>query len=118
MNSSVNNFTSNSNNAAANKSAIPWLKNSDYTPLNKRLTNVNITLQNQLLPLKEIIFRQFLINSALQLPQQSERIKVINKIPSIMNQIVERPITQTKPRTTNRGLGVRGGVAKKKVRAR
>lgn len=108
----------NSNNAAANKSVISWLKNSNYTPLNKRLTNVNLALQNRLLPLREIIFKQFLINSALRLPQQSQRTEVLNKIPGIMNQITQRPVTQSRRRASNQGIGVRGGVAKKKVRVR
>lgn len=113
MNNQVNDINSNSNNSKANKSTIPWLKNNNYNNLNKRtLTNKNIALQNKYLPLREKIFKQFLINSALQLPEESQRIEVLNKIPGIMARIGqqrERPMEKSKY-----PLPVKGGVTKKR----
>ena len=112
MNNQVNDITSNSNNSKANKSTIPWLKNNNYNKLNERtLTNQNIALQNKYLPLREKIFKQFLINSALQLPEESQRIEVLNKIPGIMASIGQQRETPRKIRTY---LLPKGGITKKR----
>lgn len=104
----VKNYTSNSNNARANKSTIPWLRNSNYNrAFSENLTPTNLALQNQLLPLRQIIFRQFLINSALQLPQQSQRTALLNRIPDIMKQI-QNPQSVSSGGSERYGGGYRG----------